>query len=299
MEIVKFQYVVFKGLYTNLSDGPQIFSSQKDNIVFSAILPKFTDETWKSWLGLKWDDLKESNAIVKIEMPTKNPNVLDAENQILEKKGNLVWNSMKLSASFCLEKAYFLNGTRRDDHIEIRSYSEAPKWYFSDNRDYHIPVNTQNLKIWADIYESLSHVYDSLEGSKFFRFNRGLLCFLKASEEQYQDFRMPMFVRAIEALIMPDTGKTTRQFKLRAKRWWPKEKNELFKGNAHDVLGEIYEMRCNFEHMHGLKSEHTGKSEIRAQQCEELARRAFRDILLDDAKLEIFESDKKIKNYWR
>ena len=125
------------------------------------------------------------------------------------------------------------------------------------------------------------------------------MSFLKGCGEYYMDFRLPLIVRSIEALIMPDKGKTTKQFKLRASKWWPKDtEDELFNERAIDALGEIYEIRCALDHLHGLKKGIAEKAMLRSRQCERLARIAYQDILLNEDKLKKFESDDTIKKYW-
>ncbi len=112
----------------------------------------------------------------------------------------------------------------------------------------------------------------------------------------YEDFRLPMFVRALEALVLPDKGETTKQFVQRAATWWPKE----FGSKGVDTaLREIYDMRCDFDHLHGLKDQYSQAQLQRAYQAEALARNALQSVILNPSEREHFVSDEKIRARWQ
>ena len=74
----KIGYLFFSGFYNNL---PNEFSYELDeNIIFTKEIINVEDKTWKEWLGLKWNEVRDSNAMIKFEIPTKTPEVLDREN---------------------------------------------------------------------------------------------------------------------------------------------------------------------------------------------------------------------------
>jgi hypothetical protein len=300
-EVVKFGYILFNNLYLQLSeDKLTTHFNSKDNIIFSTALPKIDDSTWEKWLGLTWKDIVDCNATIRIEMPTETPDVVNDENNGLRRKCDVVWSAMKLCSPFGLDRAYFLGGSRVEKEIRIRTYEPYGKWYGLPE-EVRPPITDQNIERWKQIYKQLSFVYSELKQGKYFRFNRGLLWFLKSCEEYYIDFRLPSVVRSIEALILPDKGETTRQFKSRVCKWWPKNtEDDLFKEKATDVLQEIYEIRCDLDHLHGLEKWNVSKKALlRSRQCEKLARIAYQDILLAQDKLTYLENDEKIKLFWR
>lgn len=149
---------------------------------------------------------------------------------------------------------------------------------------------------WSKLFEKLKIVYFRLQQGDFFRFNRGLFNFQKGLQENYIDFRLPYFVRSLEALILPDKGETTKQFKDRTKKWYPK--NKYPDENIMTTLSEIYAMRCDFEHLHGIKEIYSKDHKLLTCRCEEIVRNAYKTILFDNNELENFTNDININKYW-
>lgn len=295
--VFKFGYILFKGLYTELSQSEKsLYLSKEDNVLFSTALPKLTNETWKEGLGLwAWEEITATNAMISIKIPTAAPRIYNDENELLNQKCDTVWNAMKLCGSFSLKDTFVINGAQRNEKVEIRHYHKYPTWYQSSERDHQLPITKQSIEKWGRIYNKLL----LLKGEKFSRFKNGLHCFLKGCEEKWSTFRLPYMVRSIEALILPEKGKTAKQFKQRVSKWWPKDSNFFTEKVPIDVLEEIYNIRCYFDHLHDTTGKYTEQIILkRTFQAEELARIAFKDILLDENKLKIFASDDTIRQYW-
>jgi len=72
----------------------------------------------------------------------------------------------------------------------------------------------------------------------------------------------------------------------------------IFKGDNISLLCEIYDMRCDFDHLHGLKEQYTKTQLLRWHQCEETARNAYKEILLSENELDTFAKDISITQYW-
>ena len=91
--------------------------------------------------------------------------------------------------------------------------------------------------------------------------------------------RLHQYCRCIDGLIVPDVGKTKRQFKSRT---------ELFIGPRHqDMMGETYDVRSDVEHLHENKHleifERNARLELvkKLEMMEYIARSALVRILLD------------------
>ncbi len=286
----KIGYLFFKNLYHKLPDRFSI--SLDENIIFSNEVINIEDKTWHEWLGLKWNDIKESNAMIRIEVPTNTPEVLDGENQKITELCEKVYIALQLTGDFRVEATNFFTGSRLIEEIRLRQWTTYKDWYCSE---YAKRLKNKDMEIWGQLVKKLRFFYTHLSKGNFIRFNRGLINFQKACSELWLDFRLPYFVRSLEALVLPDKGKTEKQFKKRAAKWWPKQ----FKGDGVGILGQIYDIRCDCEHLHGLKKQYNKTQLLLGHQCEETARNAYREILLNDNELNNFCTDEYIKNYWR
>lgn len=285
----KVGYLFFNNLSYEL---PHSFNFASDaNIDFSTEIIDIEDKIWREWLGLKWNDIKESNAMIRIEVPTNTPEVLDGENKELEELCNKAYIALQLSGDFKVTGTNFFTGSKINGKINLRQYIEYDHWYCSERFK---KMKKEDIEIWGKLLKRLIHCYSRVKTGQFIRFNRGLMNFQKGCSESYLDFRLPYFVRSLEALVLPDKGQTEKQFKKRILKWWPKS----FKGDAISILGEIYGMRCDFEHLHGVKEKYNEIQLLRGYQCEVVTRTAYKTILLNNAELENFSTDVDIRKYW-
>ncbi len=290
----KLGYIFFKSLGEKLD--LKFSYDFKDNVKFKRELPSINKGQWHEWLGLQWQDVVISNAILEARIETEHPEILDEENGKLTFQCRILWVSLMLTGPFYLDNAYFLTGSEINSELEIRQFFKFDRW-FNPGDDFIQEITDIEVNKWKAIFQQTDKIFKQKES--FLRLKRGLHCFLKGCSESQVNFRLPYFVRSLEALIMPDIGKTTKQFTKRVARWW-KEQNEdkYFSEDAAEALKEIYDIRCNFEHMHDLEDRLEDKQLLRSYQCEEVARKAYQTILLSDSELEKFTSDISIRKYW-
>lgn len=289
----KFGYIFFNGLGESLNlDFDYEFG---DGVKFKRKIPAIDEANWREWLGLQWKDVVTSNAIIEVKAETVSPEVLDAENQKLEFECRQLWLSAMLTGPFYLDNAYFLTGSEIDNEIRIRQFFKFDRWFNPGNK-FVREIKECDIALWKNNFQQIKKIYKQ-KGS-FLRFKRGLRCFLKGCSEQQVDFRLPYFVRSLEALIVPDIGKTAKQFKKRVSKWCRTQKeNKYFSDKSQELLSEIYEIRSKFEHMHDAEVL-LDIQLLRSYQCEEIARNAYQAILLCDAELQQFDKDEAIKKYW-
>lgn len=260
---------------------------------FSLGVPKIDDEVWEKWLGLEWESVTKANAVLEVEMPTSNPSILDGENKLLTDLVTHAWIALKLTGPFYVESVRFATGSNVDGKSGIRQTHKER--CVSTQRPHIRNLSEADVSLWSSILDGLTFVYSKLREKQFIRFNRGLLCFQKGWAEDFADFRVPMFVRALEALVLPDQGDTRKQFSQRVAQWWPKE---FASEDGRTALREIYDIRCNFDHLHGLQEAYPEAQMHRFYQAEAAAREAFQRVLLDRQQLERFASDESIRAYW-
>lgn len=289
----KLGYIFFKCLGESLDLN---FSYEfKDGVRFKRKIPSIKQAKWREWLGLQWENVVTSNAVVEAKTETQKPEVLDEENKKLEFECRELWVSLMLTGPFYLENAYFLTGSEIEDKAEIRQFFRFDRW-FHPGDDFVREMLEADVSKWRNLFRQIKKIYTQEE--IFLRFKRGLHCFLKGCSESQVNFRLPYFVRSLEALIIPDIGKTAKQFKKRTAKWW-KVGDTHFSEDPLKTLTEIYDIRCKFEHMHDLEADLIERQLLRSYQCEEVVRNAYHSILSNDAELNKFSTDMTIKEYWR
>lgn len=263
-----------------------------------SITDHFEDTVWRNWVGLEWERIKGANAMLEISKASEQPDIQDHENKELEDKAFTLWFALKLVAPIHTDGAYITSGSYKDNKIAVRSYKKMPPWILPPQKNFYVWVDQAVIAKWQSLYMTIISLKMEAKAGKYARLFRGLRTFEKGCLEFYLEYRLPFFVRAVEALILPDKGDTKRKFKSRASRWWPKDwDRETFPANSHEILGEIYDIRCDFDHLHGLKEDYTDKQNLRGYQCEQLARKTYQSILLSD-ELKNFDTDEHILSYW-
>lgn len=290
----KLGYIFFKSLGEKLD--LKFSYDFSETIKFKRAAPSINEGQWREWLGLQWQDITTSNAIIEVNAETQWPQVLDEENEKLKFECRILWVSLMLAGSFYSDNAYFLTGSEINNEIEIRQFFKFDRW-FNAGDDFIREIMHDDVAKWKNISYQVSQIFNQKED--FSRLKRGIGCFLKGCSESQVNFRLPYFVRSLEALIMPDIGQTTKQFIARVPRWW-KNTNEdgYFAEDKTKVLKEIYDIRCNFEHIHDLEAGQEERQFLRSYQCEEMAREAYQSILLSPLELENFRTDTAIRKYW-
>lgn len=129
------------------------------------------------------------------------------------------------------------------------------------------------------------------------RLSRGAYILERALiEGRYLQERLHEFVRALEALVKPERGRTRRQFVDRCQTFAKRGRS------AAATLGEIYDIRCKVEHVHdGLTAVEgvTERLKLRAAQVEFLALSAYARVLTNAALRSHLETDAAIDAFWR
>lgn len=291
----KVGYIFFHSLLESLSGE---FDYQfSEHIHFKRAIPNLDDTTWKEWVGLQWEEVVTSNACIEVKIETSNPKVLDAENEKIKLLCRYAWISLMLTGPFAMDNAYFLTGSIINDEVNIRQYFKYDRW-FNPGDDFAQRLDDSHVKIWQKLFDMIG----SAHGDKmnYRRLMRGIMCFQKACSESFTYFRLPHFVRSLEALILPEKGNTTKQFKSRVPRFpLTLDVNKSSSQDLQESLGDIYDLRCDFDHLHEIHDDFESKDLLLCFQCEQLARNAYQYILLNENILGNFITDESIGKYWK
>lgn len=150
------------------------------------------------------------------------------------------------------------------------------------------------------IAQGLACIYAKEQQEDYLRLRKGFDALLRGTTEGRADIKVHQFVRAVEAVIKPERGRTERQFIHRG---------QVFAGRSEDarnILTEIYKLRSAAEHMNPLKDQlgaypsedHRKIIALRTFQAELLAGHVYQRILSEDHLRQLFVSEDSTTDFW-
>lgn len=282
-----------------LQDGTRVLTS----------FPFELDEHWKDWLGtIQVNALKKSNLFLvrtaEGGWPDGQPSVhggavdMQLQSDILQ-----VFTMLRLLGTIVYENAFMFGGHVISGKPECRSFAPTEHFYITLGC-LPLMIRENDLRAAVELHETYSHLGKIYTDTAKWRFSRGLYA-LNATFQQFNSYdRLPGFVRALEALILPAQGDTTKQFISRCALFAGPKSNETA---IKEALQEAYKIRCDLEHMHDWDRslskykvpEREGIMLWRTRQMEALASAAYRKILFDKALQSNFQDDAAIESFWR
>lgn len=261
-------------------------------------LPPVLDNTWKSWLGeIAVGHLKDCNLVLLKHRASAKPEILDEEHKELAKQINSLFWLLHLCGVPRYRHAFFMVGSVINGQITVRQYSEVTRVYRNRGAP-RVLVSVRRLREAAELTNVSLHKLGVQ--ADFSRVKRGLRAIWKALRSEFGEDRLHEYVRAIEALILPEAGKTKKQFVSRCQVFSRRDYS------TQSLLAEIFDMRSDAEHMHqwerSLASYGAAKRDSvalqRIRQVEQLACFAYRKVLLDPTLRSWFKTDAAISNFW-
>ncbi|MBI5428587.1 MAG: hypothetical protein HZA02_09980 [Nitrospinae bacterium] len=137
--------------------------------------------------------------------------------------------------------------------------------------------------------------------AEFRRAIRGLNTLFKGLKEKTGQDRLHQFVRSLEALILPETGKTKKRFTHRCQTF------ARAGSDTQSLLQEAFDMRSNTEHLHewdkAVQNHPANQREDvcwqRTRQIERLACHAYSRVLSNTALHKHFRTDATIADFWK
>ena len=200
---------------------------------------------WREWLGsIRADRVADINLFLVSKLASETPGVLDGENQSLQQRAWHFYVGLLLSKMFSpSHRPVMLTGGRRAREIGVRQQMDL---------DLPVPQVFRPPPAVVDddivMAAQLGHKLDTMEPATvpggLWRCFRTRTLYIYIEARTTSDFldRIHQYCRCIEGLILPDIGKTTKQFKSRT---------ELFIGPGHhELMGELYGIRSAVEHLH-------------------------------------------------
>jgi len=266
--------------------------------LFSPLFPM--SDTWKEWLGsIKAEEFLKNDFLIIATQPSANIVMLDHENKALETKVTELFYSLLLhGVARCNDRGFLLTGSNKNNEIEIRTNSSL----FAHYRILHArpkPINKDIIASAINISKTITNIYSI--PNTYSRLKRGFDKYLNGLREPLAGDRLHQFVRAIEAVIKPETGKTKRQFVHRCQTFLSRS------NNITNLLGEIFDLRSGIEHLNDfsdiLKNYDEKDREkiafLRAFQTELIAEYVYLKIINSPAILDAFKDDNSIGSFWK
>ena len=153
-----------------------------------------------------------------------------------------------------------------------------------------------DIQLAAELGEKLDALAASPLPGSHSRLFRVLDIYTETRTNEYILDRLHQYCRCIDGLILPNAGKTKRQFKSRT---------ELFIGPCHhDMMGEIYDVRSAVEHLHENRYLENFDREIRLDLVkkeaivEHIARTAIAQIVGNETLSSHFGNTPALAKFW-
>lgn len=247
---------------------------------------------WKDWLGsIRIEQVQKSNLFAIKCVQSDDPFVINKEDHQLRLDIEIAYISLFVSGFTPIySEPVLLSGAFRDAKPDVRQVKQL----CAPTRVGYYNIADQSIIDFC----GAEKIYDAIAGCDVThrsRLNIILNTYLEARRKAYMLDRIHQYVRVVEAFILPEIGRTKKQFKSRT---------ELFIGSKHHAsMDEIYDIRSNVEHMKDFRS----VSENRAARLrhlsfdimmENLARLIISKTLTDQRLFSIFMCEDQLRYFW-
>jgi len=270
-------------------------------------LPFPLDNHWRTWLGaMQSQNLQACNLfLVSIATSGWSDGQLaifggEVDTQLMADVGG-IFAFLRFVGSVEYTDAFVLAGHVENGDPTCRHFATTLRFNISRGCLPWV-IREVDLRCAAQLQESYATLLKKFPEK--WRFGRGCNALKSAFECHYASERLHGFVRAIEALLIPEIGRTEKQFISRCSLFaGPKSKEAEIRA----ALQEIYRMRCDIEHMHEWDrsldaysaSDRENVAHWRTRQMEELASAAYRKIVSDTALQPHFYNDAATERFWK
>jgi hypothetical protein len=255
-------------------------------------------DRWQEWLGtVRTEEIVGCGFLVAATMQSKQPSVLDGENKILQKRAWDFYVGLLLTSLFSPAHAPFiLSGSYDNGEFSVREKSDV------DTPVPNLATPYPEVTKWDFETAALrtSHL-EAIAGAKvpggLWRLNRVLSLYVSARAIPDIPERVHQFARCVDGLLLLQQGEAKKQFRSRS---------ELFIGpRKHDLMGAIYDVRSNVEHLHENRIlevfDRKKRLELAKQELiiEYIARTALARIIDDPRLWPHFANSDALADFWK
>jgi hypothetical protein len=295
----KFAILALDGVY---SDLPNAEFQLSDGTWVMPRVPAVADlGVWKEWIGsIRAGSLQRSNLVLLTEEESRNPLILDEDHYRLRNDLAQLFYFLHFRQGIECAGASepdLLCGSCKEGNPIIRQMNKLPA--FHQSKGYTRAAITEAWISDALALRSAATAIGSAT-NEFQRLIRGLNVLFAGLRESGQG-RLHQLARSLEALVLPDTGKTRNQFVHRCQTFaTPGPDAQL-------ALQEAFDMRSDTEHLQDwnravqtyLASEREDVCWQRTRQIELLACYAYSQILLDKNVQAQYQTDDTLAQFWK
>ena len=295
----KFALISVRGACTDFNQANDFSHQLADGTWAFSKIPMELDEQWKGDIGsIKYKSFAEANFILLYSEASTNSNILDAHHNRLEEQLTQLFYLLQLQGIVHCDDSHLILGTLDNNQSDICRIAELPIFY--PTRGYTSqPVNLVSLEKAASMRKVIEKINKA--ANEYVRFIRGLNILVDGFKKDIGEERIHQFVRALEGLILPDTGRTKKQFVYRCQTFAKSTQKTV------QILNEAFDLRSMSEHLNdwqlALNAHQEDQREnfglLRTRQMEKLASFAFSRILEDSSIRCHFLSDKEMKLFWQ
>jgi hypothetical protein len=260
-------------------------------------LPVVPGEHWERWMGeLAFRGLHTSLVLTATALQPAAGVVFNDE---LKRKLEILFLGILLQGVPDCRESYLIAGANETGDADARQFGRARAFYTTAGLR-PLRVGIAELNRAAELAIALSSI--NRAGEEWRRLRRGIdALFDGIGEPRWQDGRLHDFVRCLEALILPEPGRTKTQFIHRAQTF------AIANDAAREALEQMYDVRSQVEHLNHPLDPLPGatvkaREELlyrRTRQADELARFALRNVLDHQQLIETFKREDTIDAFWK
>jgi len=295
----KFAIVAGENVFTAFLDEKKYRYQLSDGTWILGQMPVAVDADWKEWIGtIRLKQLENSNLIMMYSEASTAPQVFDEHHERLKKRLLQTFSLLQLSGVLEYEGANLLCGSFFEGKTEVRQMNEFS--FFYQTRGYtRTPVTIDRLEKAVQLRKALEKMDSTPD--EFKRLKWGWRVLMDGLQKEHGEERIHQFVRSLEALILPEIGRTKRQFTHRCQTFAKANPSTT------QILEEAFELRSMAEHLNNweqaLGSFPKDDREIialhRTRQMEQLALFAYSRIFESDTIRNHFIDDIKQGEFWK
>jgi len=263
---------------------------------FSRGLPIELPKHWCDWLGeLRVEDLREADLVLAAVLPADQPEVLDRGNREVSDELRRFYLGLLMGTKFLRHtRATVLTGGNAGLGPNIKqAFSYEP--VFSAAGCPQPTVDAESLKRAERIADGIQALRETDEFDRTWRLAEA---YLEGKRATNVSESLHQHVRCVEGLVLPEIGKTTKQFEHRT---------QLFVGARHRRrLGLLFAVRSAVEHLNypldPIESETWRERTVELYRCaaqaEALAQYCVERLFTRKELRDHFRSDKALRAFW-
>lgn len=227
---IKFAAYVFPNIFP-MPELSEPFHFDDNTFLFRGSISQYLstqgNEHWKEWLGtIFWEELTDREPLICITWQPMEASALNGENIALSSKLNHLYHALILTGPWKNDgrSAHTLTGTGQVSSSGILSleeisevghfnlwrhshyYDAEPTWSWQVEK-----LRSQNaLDLWKSNFLAIEQVIEN--GADNFLLTLALMAFHGGLHDNLLDFRIPNFVRSIEAIVGLPAGQGKVEF---------------------------------------------------------------------------------------